>query len=229
MSIAPTVLATRQSDAHLARRWEIWQAAAPLFERYGFRGVTIDQLAHASAMSPAGLYHYFPNKQAIALFPLAHGNGLCREWEARVADLGPDPLLRLRAMIDFSVDHARAWRLAILLASEMSRAPGLERVAGRLMKEARADFASIARTIDGRLSDRRIADLYEAFTAIAITAIPGQDLSTDALRRRLTDAVRGWLAAQGVDPATFAAAGSPIPGQSGRTGMVAGMVAAAPA
>ena len=76
-------IASANTDGHLARRWEIWYAAAPLFERHGFRSVTVDQLAYASAMSPAGLYHYFPNKAAIALFPLAHGNGLCAEHVER--------------------------------------------------------------------------------------------------------------------------------------------------
>ena len=207
MTAPPTVLATRKSDVHLARRWEIWHASAPLFERHGFRGVTIDQLAHANAMSPAGLYHYFPNKQAIALFPLAHANGLCRNWDGLVAELPPDPLPRLRAMVDFAADNAEAWRLALGLVAEMSRTPTLERYAGRLLKEAREDFATIALSVDPGLPGQRVADLYEAFSAIVVTTMPGHDRSTDALRRRLTDAVRGWLAAAGLDPAAFDEAG----------------------
>ncbi len=62
-------------DSHVARRWEIWHASAPLFEKHGFRAVTVDQLAFASAMSPAGLYHYFPNKAAIA----------CSRWPTATA------------------------------------------------------------------------------------------------------------------------------------------------
>lgn len=159
-------------------------------------------------MSPAGLYHYFPNKQAIALFPLAHANGLCRTWDTLVATLPPDPLTRLRAMVDFAADNADAWRLALGLAGELTRTPALERYAGRLLKEAREDFATIARTVDAALPDRRVADLYEAFSAIVVTTMPGHDRSIDALRRRLTDAVRGWLAAEGVDPAALDSAGS---------------------
>jgi AcrR family transcriptional regulator len=208
MAATPTVLATRQSDVHLARRWEIWHASAPLFERHGFRGVTINQLAHANAMSPAGLYHYFPNKQAIALFPLAHANGLCRAWDALVAEMPPDPLPRLRAMVDFSADNAEAWRLALGLVAEMARTPTLEKYASRLLEGAREDFATIARSVDPQLSDRRVADLYEAFSAIVVTTMPGHDRSTDALRRRLADAIRGWLVAAGLDPAAFDAAGS---------------------
>ena len=94
----------RTSEARIDRRWEIWRSAAPLFEREGYRGVSIEQLAHASALSPAGLYHYFPGKAAIALFPLSHANGLCRRWHAIAAALPRDPFVRLHALIGFAVD-----------------------------------------------------------------------------------------------------------------------------
>ena len=188
------------TDARLSRRWEIWRASAPLFERHGFRAVTVDQLAHASAMSPAGLYHYFPNKAAIALFPLAHGNGLCHTWDAIVASLPADPIVRLDALVAFSAEHAATWRLAISLTRQMTRTPAIERYAARLMAEARRDFTTIARSVDPRMSDRRVGDLYEALTAIIVADLPGFDTSAEAVRRRLGNAVRGWLAAATADP-----------------------------
>lgn len=214
MHLPTTTLASLRSDAQLLRRWEIWAAAAPLFEQHGYRGVTVDQLAHAAAMSPAGLYHYFPNKAAIALFPIANSNGLCRAWTARVAGLPADPQVRLNAMIGFAVEHAEAWRLALTLASQMTGSPSVERYAGRLLKESRRDFAVIARSVDPTLSDRRIGDLYEGFTAIVVTTFPGFDRSPEALRRRLEDAVRGWLSAATPSatkrPVTRAMAPSPL-------------------
>ncbi|HEX5013326.1 MAG TPA: helix-turn-helix domain-containing protein [Candidatus Limnocylindrales bacterium] len=201
-------IATANADGHLARRWEIWHASAPLFQKYGFRAVTVDQLAYASAMSPAGLYHYFPNKAAIALFPLAHGNGLCLVWDAIVDQLPEEPALRLEALAAFAADHAAAWRLSFGLASQMSRTPALERYAGRLLADARRDFAEIARRVDPRTSNRRIADLHEALTAIIVADLPGFDQSTEAIRRRLLDAVRGWLAAVATDPVAPSTTGS---------------------
>ena len=194
-------------DGHVARRWEIWHASAPLFEQHGFRAVTVDQLAFASAMSPAGLYHYFPNKAAIALFPLAHGNGLCVTWDAMVARLPDDPAARLHALVAFAAEHAATWRLAIALSRQMTQTPALERYAGRLMAEALRDFATIARTVDPRMSDRRIGDLYEMFTAIIVADLPGYDRSAEAVRRRLLDAVRGWLAAVAIDPVAASVTG----------------------
>jgi len=159
-------------------------------------------------MSPAGLYHYFPNKAAIALFPLAHGNGLCLIWDAIVDRLPDDPALRLEALAEFAADHADAWRLSFSLARQMSQSPALERYAGRLLADARRDFATIARRVDSRTSERRIADLHEALTAIIVADLPGFDQSTEATRRRLLDAVHGWLAAVAVDPVAPSATGS---------------------
>ena len=203
-----TPVTANQADSRLARRWEIWHASAPLFETHGFRAVTVDQLAYASAMSPAGLYHYFPNKAAIALYPLAHGNGLCLTWQAFVDVTPDDPATRLEALADFSAEHADAWRLALGLSRQMTQSRTVERYADKLQAQSRRDFGTIARAVDSRLSDRRVADLHEAFTAIIVTDLPGFDRSADAVRRRLHDAVRGWLAAESSDPAAARATGS---------------------
>src|SRR4029079_12026499 len=190
-------LSAPATDAHLARRWEIWHASAPLFEQHGFRAVTVDQLAFASAMSPAGLYHYSPNKAAIALFPLAHGNGLCVTWDAMVARLPDDPAARLHALVLFAAEPAATWRLSIALSRQMTQTPALERYASRLMAEALRDLAKNARAGAPRMSDRRIGDLYEMFTAIIVADLPGFDRSAEAVRRRLTADVHGWLHTHG--------------------------------
>ena len=101
MAAAPSVLsihlpdALQAQDAFVDKRWAIWRASKPLFERYGFSGVTFDQLAHASGMVPITIYRYFPNKQAVALFPLAHANGLQHAWHCMIAKLPANQELRL--------------------------------------------------------------------------------------------------------------------------------------
>jgi hypothetical protein len=90
----------------------------------------------------------------------------------------------------------------------MTQSRAVERFADRLLAQSRRDFGTIARAVDPRLSDRRVADLHEAFTAIIVADLPGFDRSADAVRRRLHDAVRGWLAAETSDPATARATGS---------------------
>ena len=193
----------RTSEARIDRRWEIWRSAAPLFERQGYRGVSIEQLAHASARSPAGLYHYFPGKADIALFPLSHANGLCRRWHAVEAALPVDPFVRLHALIGFAVDYADPWRLALGLAGQMSADPLTAGRAASLLAEARRDFAEIAASVDPTITAPDVGDLYETFVGILVTDLPGFDRSPDSLRRRLTDAVRGWLTRRGADPQRF--------------------------
>ena len=70
MTSTYTVLATYPADTTPARRWEIWDAVAPLFERHGFHGVTIDELAAEAGLRTADLYRHFSSKQVLALFPL---------------------------------------------------------------------------------------------------------------------------------------------------------------
>lgn len=205
---APYPIRERTSQARISRRWEIWGCAAPLFQRHGYRGVTIDQLAHAAAMSPATLYHYFPRKADIALFPLSHANGLCGRWHAISATLPDDPFMRLHALIGFAAELSDSWRLALELARQMSDHSGTAIQAARLLAEARRDFAEIAQSVDATITPPAVADLYEAFAAIVVTDLPGFDRSPASLRRRLTDAVRGWLTRRGVDPGQFDSAGS---------------------
>src|SRR5580692_11962241 len=47
------------------RRGEILAAAAALFARRGFHGVSIDDIGAAVGMSGPGLYRHFPGKEAM--------------------------------------------------------------------------------------------------------------------------------------------------------------------
>jgi AcrR family transcriptional regulator len=171
MATAPSVLAIhlpdalKARDAFLDQRWSIWRASKPLFERYGFGGVTFEQLAIASGMAPITIYRYFPNKQAIALFPLSHTNGLQRAWFSLIATMPANSELRLEMMDEFASIHGDAWRLAAMLAAQMSAQPALERFANRTLKEAREDFTAIVRSVDPGMSPERFRVLYGMLTS----------------------------------------------------------------
>jgi AcrR family transcriptional regulator len=176
MASAPSVFAIHLPDALqkqnalVDKRWAIWRASKPLFERYGFSGVTFQQLAGASGMAPITIYRYFPNKQAVALFPLAYANGLQHAWHSLVSTLPANPELRLEKMDEFAAVNGEAWRLAATLANEMSAAsPALERYANRMLKEAREDFTAIVRSVDPGMSPERFRVLFGMLTS----SIPG--------------------------------------------------------
>ena len=148
MTSTYSYLATYPADTTPARRWEIWDAVAPLFERHGFHGVTIDELAAEAGLRTEKLYRHFSSKQVLALFPLSRSNGIYQSWVRRAVSLPRVPEVRARAMLDFAAEHAVAWRLALDLATEMIMTPPLDRYAGRLVKEAREDFGAIVASVD---------------------------------------------------------------------------------
>ena len=87
MTSTYSFLATYPADTTPARRWEIWDAAAPLFEQHGFHGVTIDELAAEAGLRTAELYRHFSSKQVLALFPLSRSNGVYQSWVRRAVNL----------------------------------------------------------------------------------------------------------------------------------------------
>ena len=163
MTSSYSYVATYPADTTPARRWEIWDGIAPLFERHGFHGITIDELAAEAGLRTTELYRHFSSKQVLALYPLSRSNGIYRSWVARVVTLPRDPEVRRRAMLDFAAEHAVAWRLALDLATEMIMTPPLDRYAGRLVKEAREDFGAIVGSVDPTMTPGKYLRLYRAF------------------------------------------------------------------
>jgi len=52
-------------------RTRILAAAIPLFAQHGYSGVSMRDIAHASGIQAASLYHHFPDKQALYLDAMA--------------------------------------------------------------------------------------------------------------------------------------------------------------
>lgn len=56
---------TPDPELHTRRRLAILDAAARVFAEKGLAKATMPDIARAAGMSPANLYHYFPNRDAI--------------------------------------------------------------------------------------------------------------------------------------------------------------------
>jgi AcrR family transcriptional regulator len=181
------------------RGWAIFAAARPVFERSGFRKATVAELAWSSRLRPASLYHYFPSKAALALFPLSAENGLCHTWHIRAAHLPPDPTVRLDELLDYVSRHIESIGLALKLASEMSNDQTVAGAARAAVAEARRDFRELGMTLDPSLDPTRADDLFQAVASMAVGQVPGLHRNPDALRRQLGDLARGWLAAISVE------------------------------
>lgn len=64
-SVSLSATGTPRARRGLLRREEIVGAAAGLFARRGFHGVSIDDLGAAVGMSGPGIYRHFPGKEAV--------------------------------------------------------------------------------------------------------------------------------------------------------------------
>jgi len=188
-----------------AHRWALYAAAGPVFDRAGFRGSTVAELAWAAGLRPASLYHYFPSKAALALFPLSAEGGLCETWHRHAARLADDPVLRLNALMDFISAYFEPIGLAFRLVQEMSNDRMVAGHARATMAEARRDFRFIAESIYPHLDPPRADDLFQAVATLVGGRVPGIDRDRAALRRQLGDLARGWVASLGSE-----VAGSPI-------------------
>ena len=88
---------------HTAQREEareaILDATDRLFERYGFRKTTIEDIAQEAGVSRGTVYLYFKNKEEIALSWLGRYNGRVRERMAEIAREPVPTTERIRKML----------------------------------------------------------------------------------------------------------------------------------
>jgi AcrR family transcriptional regulator len=87
-----------------SRRAEICRAAARIFRDHGFDATAMSDIARSLRMTKAGLYHYFPSKEAMLFEIMTFGLERMDEEVITPARGVRDPLARLRQMI---VQHAR--------------------------------------------------------------------------------------------------------------------------
>src|SRR6266851_350507 len=113
----------RPAEDAVARRAEIYRQARPLLEEFGYREVTVKQLARACHMSPAALYHWFPTKRDLVLYPLSSPdrNGRCELLRRRIAPeaAAARALSRSGGDIGMSLDEAAA--LVVSLVDDITR------------------------------------------------------------------------------------------------------------
>lgn len=153
-----------------ANEERILAAALPLFAQYGFRGTTVDQIAHASGLSKANMLYYFRRKQDIYLAVLTQ---ILHIWLEPLEQLQADgdPEEQLRSYIDLKIQASeQAPDASRVYASEiLNGAPVLkEYLAGPLKDLVQAKCAVIQQWVDeGRL--RPIAPLHLLFAIWSTT------------------------------------------------------------
>ena len=203
------------------RRYELFALAAPVLRERGYRGATIRALAHACHLSPAGLYHYFDSKAALATYPLWAPR---MRWETTFVDPHADPLGQVGALIESGIRNAPLYLLAIRMHEEIE-GPADSAIRAGAFREGEAVFARLlaeaAPSLTRPEAERLARDVLAALVGSFVT---GLDPDERDVRERLVGLLRLALVPGAVAPERFDAA----MGRSARTERIGTSVRSAP-
>jgi len=123
------------------RRQQILDAAADLFARHGFHGVTVDDLGAAVGVSGPALYHHFSSKEELLGEMLVNISQVLLEGGRQqvAAGAGPAEALDglLRAHIEFALDRTS---LITVHQRELVHAPEPQRKRVRALQNEYAEL-----------------------------------------------------------------------------------------
>jgi AcrR family transcriptional regulator len=103
---APTGRRGAMRASSKRRREEILTAAAALFARRGFHGVSIDDIGSAAGLSGPGIYRHFPGKEAVLAQMLLDISQRLLDEGGRRASAAPDAPAALDALLRWHVSFA---------------------------------------------------------------------------------------------------------------------------
>ena len=171
------------------KREIILEAALDVFSTHGYRGATVDQIAHAAGMSKPNLLYYFRGKEEIHT-TLMHR--LLDTWLAPLRELDDigDPITELRSYIRRKLEMARDFpRESRLFANEILQ--GAPRIAPMLEGELKSLVDEKAGVIRGWMRTGRIARTDPWHLIFAIWATTQHYADFDVQVRAVLGADRG--------------------------------------
>lgn len=159
-----------------SRRQQILDAAAPLFARRGFHGVSVDDLGAAAGISGPALYRHFRSKEAI-LSELLVGvsERLLAEGSRRVAD-APDAGAALDALVEwhvaFAIDNADVIRVQV---RDLASLPAPEHRRVRTLQQRYVHvWAGVIAQVTGCDAGTAVAVAHAAFGLVNSTPHSGR-------------------------------------------------------
>ena len=90
-----------------SRKTEIREKAQNVFNKYGYRKTTVEDIGKACGLGKAALYHYFTGKEEIIAEVIRHGNKLLLEEMRLAVNNTKDPRNKLLALIDAKLKFMR--------------------------------------------------------------------------------------------------------------------------
>jgi AcrR family transcriptional regulator len=162
-----------EPDGKRSRREQILAAAADLFARAGFGGVSVGDIGAAVGISGPALYKHFTGKDAIlAELLVGISEKLLHEGRARVAAADGHPEAALQALVDWHVSFALDHPALITIQSrDLDQLAGPER---RRVRELQHDYVEtwvdvLCRRSPGLEAQRALAAAHAAFGLINST------------------------------------------------------------
>jgi AcrR family transcriptional regulator len=185
------------------RRRELFTLAAPVFRRDGYHGATIKALAHACHLSPAGLYHYFPSKLALATYLLQPQQRTGDYADVIVPTGSPEELVAMIALTVCSLDE-------YMLALDLGREIGLPEATSdraRVSREGIVAFERVLRRCAPGMSAAEASETAHVMLAILVEPYAtGLVQPTAVVEHRLLDVIAERTAGRGLDLDALAAA-----------------------
>lgn len=147
--------ARKQTRIQRKNTQAILEAALDVFSQNGFRGATLDQIAHEAGLSKPNLLYYFPSKDAIHKELLS---GLMEEWLAPLHRLNADgdPIEEIIDYVLRKLEMAQELpRESRLFANEIVQ--GAPRILGQIEGELRALVDEKSAVIQTWIDQKKIA------------------------------------------------------------------------
>jgi TetR/AcrR family transcriptional regulator len=163
------------------RRAQILEAAFEEFSAKGFKGATIKSIARAAGLqSPALIYWYFPDKEALFREVLGTRVPVLRAVRdpAGLLDLPPEEVLPMIARRYLSTfDNPAAQRMVRLMVGEAMRRPEIAEIFGNVVIRRVIEFLKsyMARQIElGRLRPHDVRSSARAFMGMLLPQAGGK-------------------------------------------------------
>lgn len=205
-----------------SRRQQILAAAAPLFARRGFHGVSVDDLGAAAGVSGPALYRHFRSKEAIlAELLVGVSERLLDGGLARVAG-APDADAALAALVEWHVEFALDNADVISVQSrDLASLPAPARRQVRTLQQRYVDvWAQVIGAVTGCGAEAAVAAAHAAFGLVNSTPhsarLPRREMAA-LLRAMALGAVRSAARPRSAR-AVAAAPGATVSAPAGRTG-----------
>ena len=188
---------------------EILGAAAALFARRGFHGVSIDDIGAAVGMSGPGIYRHFPSKEAVLSDMLLHISRQLLEEGSRRAVAAEDAPAALDAMLRWHIGFALSQPALITVHSrELANVPDpAQRQIRRLQRLYVEEWVTVLIELFRGTSQARLrAAVHAMFGLLNSTPHSADELPPEAMAEMLYTMAHAALRAS--------AAPSPLPASS---------------